>query len=507
MPQQVFPKVLRRVFNQNQLLSQRLNRVQRTYNALSDKHNALSDKHNALSDKVDANNATTNAQIAATNTQLAVTNAQVAALTSTTTYSPSTASWTQATINLSSGSNGNSSNGDIVVGPIGASTTTGYQLCAISNLIPPASETPTTIYISTDYGQTWNSITNSYVDDEYLYGLAVSGDGSHMTYNVTGNITYCSTDSGQTWTSVSTPSTIINQPSSKPITTSTLTNPQNWIAISNNGQYQTAASLAFNLIYVYNDSSSTWNLYYDTILTQTGGFSSVAMTGSGAIQVLSSYFSFVPATATVGDYFLPGGSLYISNNYGITSNSSSPSSWLQITSTSFDLTNQIWVSVAINSSSSSTLTQTISAGQYITALSLGTSTTQYPLTENNDPSFMLDSGTGYMYTSANGGNSWTQVTSMGTQLWESVSMSSTGQYQTAVTGNGLVYVSSDYGSTWALNNNISVNSSNTTGLATGSQPDNICMSSNGYNQSLSIYWVSNGSTNTSGSIYYSNYST
>ena len=187
--------------------------------------------------------------------------------------------------------------------------------------------------------------------------------------------------------------------------------------------------------------------------------------------------------------------------------SSSPSSWLQITSTSFDLTNQIWVSVAINSSSSSTLTQTISAGQYITALSLGTSTTQYPLTENNDPSFMLDSGTGYMYTSANGGNSWTQVTSMGTQLWESVSMSSTGQYQTAVTGNGLVYVSSDYGSTWALNNNISVNSSNTTGLATGSQPDNICMSSNGYNQSLSIYWVSNGSTNTSGSIYYSNYST
>ena len=30
MPQQVFPKVLRRVFNQNQLLSQRLNRVQRT---------------------------------------------------------------------------------------------------------------------------------------------------------------------------------------------------------------------------------------------------------------------------------------------------------------------------------------------------------------------------------------------------------------------------------------------------------------------------------------------
>lgn len=334
-----------------------------------------------------------------------------------------------------------------------------------------------------------------------------------MTYNVTGNITYCSTDNGSQWTTVSPPSTITNQPTDIPIQNGILINEQNWIAMSNNGTYQTAASVGSNVIYMSTNGGSNWYMYYDNILTQTGGFSSVAMTNSGSIQVLSSFFSYVPATSTVDAYFSPGGSLYISNNYGTTSTSTSSSSWSQITYTStsqspsFDLTNQIWISVAINSSSGSTSTQPITAGQYITALSLGTSTTQYFISQNDDPISILESGSGYMYTSSDSGVNWTQVTTMGPQLWESVSMSSTGKYQTAVTGNGLVYTSSNYGSSWTQNSNISVNSSNTTGLPTGSEPDNICMSSNGYNQSLSIYWVSSNSTYTSGSIYYSNNAT
>ena len=471
-----FKPIIKKILHKNQILSQKLNHIQQMLNNITT-------QYKTLSDTIDSNTASLNNQISAL-------------IAPTQPYSPRTALWKEATINLSSN---NLSGGPLIVGPLAISTTTSHQLCSISNLMESNYASPCSIYISSDNGKSWNYIQNSYVDDHYIYGLAVSGNGAYMTYNVTGNITYCSTNYGQTWTTVPAPSTIVNQPSSKPITTSILTNPQNWIAISNNGQYQTAVSIANSLIYVSRDSSLTWNLHYDTILTETGGFSCVAMTGSGETQIISSYFYYAEPTNIRGGYFIPGGSLYISKNYGIIS------SWSRITSTSFDLTNQIWISIAINSSPNST--QNITAGQYITALSLGTSTTHYPLSKNSDPLFMLESGSGYMYTSSDSGNTWRQVSKIGKQFWESISMSSTGQYQTAVTQNGLVYTSSDYGSTWALNNNISVNSSNTGLLPNGSNPFNVCLSSNGHNQSLSNYWVSNNSTISSGSIYYSNNST
>jgi hypothetical protein len=48
----------------------------------------------------------------------------------------------------------------------------------------------------------------------------------------------------------------------------------------------------------------------------------------------------------------------------------------------------------------------------------------------------------------NFGQTWTQVTSAGSRGWQSVSLSATGQYQTAVVNGDYIYVSSDYGSTW-----------------------------------------------------------
>jgi predicted acyltransferase (DUF342 family) len=54
---------------------------------------------------------------------------------------------------------------------------------------------------------------------------------------------------------------------------------------------------------------------------------------------------------------------------------------------------------------------------------------------------------GYIYTSANYGNTWTQRSVSAN--WSGVAISSSGQYQTAV-GAGNIYISSDYGITWTL---------------------------------------------------------
>ena len=53
----------------------------------------------------------------------------------------------------------------------------------------------------------------------------------------------------------------------------------------------------------------------------------------------------------------------------------------------------------------------------------------------------------YIFTSSDYGTTWTSVSSIGTEGWENIGMSATGQYQTAVSTTG-TYRSTDYGATW-----------------------------------------------------------
>ena len=57
-----------------------------------------------------------------------------------------------------------------------------------------------------------------------------------------------------------------------------------------------------------------------------------------------------------------------------------------------------------------------------------------------------------IYTSSNYGQTWTQNNSAPSANWYSVSLSSSGQYQTAVISDGRIHTSSNYGQTWILNN-------------------------------------------------------
>ena len=54
----------------------------------------------------------------------------------------------------------------------------------------------------------------------------------------------------------------------------------------------------------------------------------------------------------------------------------------------------------------------------------------------------------YIFISSDYGNTWTEVTSAGSNVSNSVSISSSGQYQTAVVSNDYIYISSDYGNNW-----------------------------------------------------------
>jgi hypothetical protein len=56
--------------------------------------------------------------------------------------------------------------------------------------------------------------------------------------------------------------------------------------------------------------------------------------------------------------------------------------------------------------------------------------------------------TGYIFTSSNYGQTWTQQNSSSVRNWSSVAVSSTGQYQAATDNGGYIYTSPDYGVTW-----------------------------------------------------------
>ena len=54
----------------------------------------------------------------------------------------------------------------------------------------------------------------------------------------------------------------------------------------------------------------------------------------------------------------------------------------------------------------------------------------------------------FIYRSTDYGITWTSVTSSGNRNWRSVSISTDGQYQTAVVSAGFIYRSNDYGFSW-----------------------------------------------------------
>jgi len=94
------------------------------------------------------------------------------------------------------------------------------------------------IYVSVDYGSTWDKIDEAVVTDKQWQGISVSASGQYQTAIVKGGTIYVSTDYGQTWEQ-SEDTNVANR---------------QWqaISVSSSGIYQTAA--------VYNGALWTSNL-------------------------------------------------------------------------------------------------------------------------------------------------------------------------------------------------------------------------------------------------------
>ena len=174
----------------------------------------------------------------------------------------------------------------------------------------------------------------------------------------------------------------------------------NWksVAVSSSGQYQVAVC-PINCIYVSNNYGVTW-IQTNNIQNT---WNNVSISASGQYIV-----------ATISNSNI----IYYSNNYGSTNS---------------------WKTRYFISSANGIPTIAMSAsGQYRTIVTSGT---------------MGPDVSGNMYYSTNYGISWIQVTNSLGQ-WQSVAVSSSGQYQVAVCPINGIYVSTNYGVTWSQTNNI-----------------------------------------------------
>jgi hypothetical protein len=112
--------------------------------------------------------------------------------------------------------------------------------------------------------------------------------------------------------------------------------------------------------------------------------------------------------------------------------------------------------------------------------------------------FNAVTNSGSIYISSNYGVSWSQPSSIVSDYYFSVSVSASGQYQTAVTittspGTGSIYNSNDYGVTWSLNSFVPP--------FAGIQHNSVSVSASGQYQTAVITVPTNPAT---GSIYNSN---
>lgn len=294
--------------------------------------------------------------------------------------------------------------------------------------------TSLTVYVSSNYGQTW-SITSI---SDLIYSVCMSSSGQYQIASSSGiNGIYYSYNYGQTWAKASAPINLTwhgsamsssGQYQSAVVNTGTIyySNDygQNWIAsnapssgwiaiaMSALGKYQTAVSNSGDGVWCSADFGKTWLKYFSLSMT------CVAMSASGQYQTVSSG---------------GGSNIYNSTNYGL--------NWYVSTAPA-TLYNSICMS---------------SSGQYRMACVNGTI---IPLTPA-------------IYYSIDYGINWTAVSLsvLSPNNWYSICMSSSGQYQSVCINNssGSIYTNGLYSS--PIYGNISfqgpsTNSVTTSGTAT-----------------------------------------
>jgi len=210
---------------------------------------------------------------------------------------------------------------------------------------------------------------------------------------------------------------------------------RNWqsVAISANGQYQTAVTNIAGFIYVSNDYGDTWRQKASAL-----SWFRIAMSADGKYQTASTYNT-------------PFGFIYTSDNYGQT--------WTQLPTQETSIQG-----IAMSSDGKVQIFVTYTTSEYKISKDYGKTWTNGTVVSasgvkgvaiSNDGKYITIVGAGSsdrIYISSNYGSSWTTIGSIGT--WNSVAMSSDGKFQAAARGGtGFIYISNNYGNTWSIKNN------------------------------------------------------
>ena len=331
---------------------------------------------------------------------------------------------------------------------------------------------------SNNYGSTWTPIYG--IPGETLNSIAMSSNGQYQTVVTTGtgnlgNI-YTSANYGFTWT----------------INSSVTTKYWTQIAMSANGQYQTATVYGGNIWINTNYGRGNWtdtggnyntlpiDPYSQSTVLSTQYWVSVAMSANGQYQTAIT-------NAKINNVY--SGDLYRSTNYGNSwSLMSSITGGTQIGPNGLQ-GNDAYSGIAISSTGQYQVTcvykkyiflsnnfgktwskmgqdppfntgyqwfgiSISSSGQYITAV-----TSTINLQTDSGYTFMSTSNRGRIYTSTNYGSTWNMYASDNSNnYWNGINMSANGQYQTAIVNNTKVDLGANFNVT--LGSNI-VNTLNT----------------------------------------------
>ena len=294
---------------------------------------------------------------------------------------------------------------------VSVSSTGQYQTAVVKNSL---------IFFSRDYGFTWSEYASYEIPEGEQAGTSVSlsADGSVVAVGSPYADTTTGIDSGQmrvfSWTG-----SVWSQLGS-PIFGESVGDRSGWstsmsadgttVAIGapyNNG----ANGIGSGQVRVYKWSGSAWGAVGTVDIDgEAGVLTPPRVVTAGTTSGISSWRSV--AMSSSGQYQTAGGSngIYISSNYGV--------NWSLVPSANGPPTDGVWFCVSLSSS-----------GQYQSAI------------RNLNNQLKI-------YVSNNFGVTWTDAKTFPTAYQSSISVSSTGQYQTANAEGEYIWRSSDYGVTW-----------------------------------------------------------
>ena len=314
------------------------------------------------------------------------------------------------------------------------------------------------IYVSTDYGVTWNiKTTPGFI---LWSGIAFSEDGSILTATILGGYIYISRDYGDTWVQ-------------KDIYA-------NWnnIVVSANGQYQ-AATTSNSFLYISTNYGDTWTSFgtvgaWGPLSMSPYGLNIIASKDrklyqfSNSSKLLTNWIPNMIAPVNVdwssislsydGQYQvanISGGNTWISSNYGVVWSDTNLSGYNK---TVLSSTGQY----QLTSKNNSIFVSSNYGTNWITPSIITYGNPINPAISANGQYQLIGDGSGgnmAILISNDFGSSWNKYDLSGNSTLYSVSfleMSSTGQYQFCVYGNwnngNYVEYSTNYGVSWDYSN-------------------------------------------------------